>query len=245
MIANNNFLSILLPARFCIEYALTYHSMEPYFSAVILMGGEGKRMESSTPKQFRMLGNLKIYQYTLETFRTSGIFQEIILVCHPDWIEHVAEKDVKVVAGGKTRQESSFLGLKACTSSCQYVMIHDAVRPFVSHQILQKNKEAVLKHGAVDTVIPSADTLLVTNDGKTIALIPDRKQFRRGQTPQTFSYPLIYQAHENTTTRDATDDCQLVLEMGKPVFLIDGSEHNIKITTEWDFSLSKHLIDKS
>src|SRR5690348_734897 len=118
--------------------------MDAYFSAIILMAGEGKRLGSSLPKQFHTLGPLKVYQHTLETFLRSELFQEIILVCHPDWIDTVREETVhiphvKVINGGETRQASSWEGLKACHPSCSYVMIHDAVRPFVSLDILQNN----------------------------------------------------------------------------------------------------------
>lgn len=222
--------------------------MDAYFSAVILMGGEGKRMGSEIPKQFHMLGMKKVYQHTLETFRQVGLFQEIILVCHPDWIGAVQDEtaqyqEVKVVGGAATRQASSWEGLKACHPTCQYVMIHDAVRPFVSEGILQKNAESVLQHAAVDTVIPSADTLIIT-DGETIDSIPPRNHFRRGQTPQTFAYTLICEAHQKTVQTNATDDCQLVLELGALVHMVDGSDENMKITSEWDLSVAEILLQK-
>jgi len=221
--------------------------MEAYFTALILMGGEGKRLGSFLPKQFHTLDTLKIYQHTLEIFRRSALFQEIILVCHPDWIEMVQEEtsafpEVKVIVGGKTRQASSLEGLRACHPNCQYVMIHDAVRPFVSQEILQNNAEAVLKYSAVDTVIPLADTVVMTTDGSTIDSIPPRDQFRRGQTPQTFSYPLICEAHERTSRTNATDDCSLVMDLGVSVYLIEGSDENLKITTEWDLFIAEHFL---
>lgn len=221
--------------------------MEEYFSALILMGGEGRRLGSAVPKQFHGLGSLKVYQHTLETFRQSGLFQEIILVCHPDWIEGVREEtahlpEVKVIAGGETRQASSLEGLKACHPQCHYVMIHDAVRPFVSLEILQNNAEAVLKYRAVDTVISSADTLVITEDGSTIDSIPPRHHFRRGQTPQTFAYSLISEAHEKASSKNATDDCCLVMDLGVDVHLVEGSDENLKITTEWDLSMAEHYL---
>ena len=221
--------------------------MEEYFSALILMGGEGRRLGSLIPKQFHVLGSQKVYQHTLETFRQSQLFQEIILVCHPDWMEVVQEEtalfpEVKVIVGGKTRQASSWKGLKACHLSCQYAMIHDAVRPFISLEIIHKNAEAVLKYAAVDTVISLADTLVITENGSTISSIPPRHQFRCGQTPQTFSYPLICKAHEKTSCTDATDDCRLIVDLGAAVHLVEGSNENLKITTEWDLSIADHFL---
>ncbi len=199
------------------------------------MGGSGDRFGSSLPKQFHRLGARKVYQHPLETFFESGIFEEIILVVHADWVSEVIE-DVKIVKGGATRQESVYKALLVCDTD--YVMIHDGVRPFVSKEILERNREAVLKHRAVDTCIPSADTI-VTTDGNWIHAIPDRRRFWRGQTPQTFHYPLILEAHQKTKQLGATDDCQLVLELGHPVAVVLGEERNIKITSESDLDLAE------
>jgi 2-C-methyl-D-erythritol 4-phosphate cytidylyltransferase len=222
--------------------------MPPHFSAIILMGGIGKRVATSLPKQFHLLGERAIYQHTLATFQNSNLFQEIILVSHIDWISKVQEKvamfpEVKVVCGGNTRQTSCAKGLQACSSSCEYVMIHDAVRPFVSVEILRKNVEAALKFSAVDTCIPSTDTVVMSKDSQWVDSIPLRNQFYRGQTPQTFSYPLICRAHKETALKEASDDCQLVIDLGIPIALVEGSEENFKITTEWDLKIAKAWVE--
>ena len=212
-------------------------------SAIILMAGTGNRFGSSLPKQFHLLENKKIYLHTLETFTNSGLFDEILLVCHPDWIEEVAsESYCRVVAGGTTRQESSYLGLKACSPNTRYVVIHDAVRPFVSEEILKANVEAVQLHQAVDTCIPAVDTPVISKNGKEIDTIPLRDYYWRGQTPQSFEYALILGAHETTTRKNVTDDCSLVLEMGHRVGIVQGSEENIKITTEVDLAFAQTLL---
>ena len=223
--------------------------MEPFFTAILLMAGIGSRLGNSKPKQFHLLGSKKIYLLTLETFLTSELFQQIILVCHPDWIDEVKPEiptnhRIDVVPGGSIRQASSFLGLKACNKKTQFVMIHDAVRPFVSQEILQRNLEAVLKHRAVDTCIPSADTIVQTENGELIKSIPNRKNYQRGQTPQTFDYQLILQAHQKAKTKASTDDCSLILELGHPVAIVEGAEENIKITTELDLLLAQAMDEK-
>ena len=222
--------------------------MQLHYSAIILMGGTGKRALSPLPKQFHLLGNKPIYQHTLATFQDSKLFKEIILVSHFDWVSKVKEEvsswpHVKVVPGGETRQASCAKGLEACSSSCAYAMIHDAVRPFVSIEILKKNSEAVLKSDAVDTCIISSDTIIMTEDGRWINSIPLRSQFYRGQTPQTFSYPLICKAHKETPLENASDDCQLVMDLGIPVAMVEGSEENFKITTEWDLKIAQAWVE--
>jgi 2-C-methyl-D-erythritol 4-phosphate cytidylyltransferase len=217
--------------------------MEGSFAAIVLMAGEGRRVGSSTPKQFHRLGSKNIYQHTLQKLMDFGIFQQIVLVCPIDWVETVRQENPSliVVAGGPTRQASSFLGLKACKPTPRYVMIHDGVRPFVSPDILEKNRAGVLKHGAVDTCIPSADTL-VQYQGGFLTAIPPRHQFLRGQTPQTFEYKLILKAHQKTRQTEATDDCSLVIEQGSPVAVVMGEEENMKITTERDLRLAEWMF---
>jgi 2-C-methyl-D-erythritol 4-phosphate cytidylyltransferase len=222
--------------------------MEPRCTALLLMAGIGSRLGSPIPKQFHLLGPKKIYLHTLETFLSSGLFQQIILVCHPDWINTVKNEipqdpKIVIIAGGPTRQASSLLGLQACKAT-DYVMIHDAVRPFVSQEILERNLTAVQNHLAVDTCIPSADTIVYSEGGELITSIPSRKDYLRGQTPQTFAYQLILEAHQKTKTTQSTDDCSLVLELGHPVAIVAGSEDNIKITTELDIQLGLSIHEK-
>ena len=213
--------------------------MEAKVAAVILMAGTGSRLGNTLPKQFHEIGGKKIYQHTLEKFQSSNLFNEIILVCHPDWM--VQEEGAKSVAGGTTRQESSFKGLLACDPTTQYVVIHDAVRPFVSIDILRENIAKVQQYDAVDTCIPSSDTIVQSADGNRIDEIPVRSEYWRGQTPQSFAYDLILEAHQRTKRKNASDDCTLVLEMGCEIYIVRGSEENLKITTEFDLLLAKNI----
>ncbi|MBX7066428.1 MAG: 2-C-methyl-D-erythritol 4-phosphate cytidylyltransferase [Parachlamydiales bacterium] len=203
--------------------------------AILLMAGSGCRFGRDTPKQFCTLGGKKIYSHALDTMMESGLFDEIVLVSHPEWVEE------GMIAGGATRQESSYRGLKAFKIRPDIVLIHDAVRPFVTTKILRENIEGAIEYGAVDTCIGSADTLVHAPDGKAIASIPNRREFLRGQTPQTFRMDWILEAHEKAGQLNATDDCQLVLRVGKPVHIVMGDEKNIKITTEFDLLIAEQI----
>jgi ribitol-5-phosphate 2-dehydrogenase (NADP+) / D-ribitol-5-phosphate cytidylyltransferase len=221
--------------------------MEESFAAIILMAGEGRRLGHPVPKQFLPLGSKKVYQHTLETFLDSRLFQQIVLVCHPDWTEAVKNEVpalITVVPGGPTRQASSLLGLQACDPGTHFVVIHDAVRPFVSKEILERNIAAVRESKAVDTCIPTADTIVHAKESKFITSIPVRKEYWRGQTPQTFDYKLICEAHRKTQVLESTDDCSLVLQLGHRVAIVAGSEENMKITTELDVELAQRLYDR-
>lgn len=211
--------------------------------AILLMAGEGKRFGSELPKQFHPLGGKKLFKHALDTLQSTHLFDELVLVCHPDWLE---EENVKVVSGGKTRQESSYFGLLSFSQKPDIVLIHDAVRPFVSEEIIRANIEEAAKWGAVDTCIPSADTLVYAPGQKIIRQIPNRADYLRGQTPQTFRMDWILEAHQKARAdgfENATDDCSLVLRLGYPVHVTRGDERNIKITSEFDLLLAQHLLN--
>jgi 2-C-methyl-D-erythritol 4-phosphate cytidylyltransferase len=222
-------------------------------TAILLMAGTGERFGGSLPKQFHRLSGKKVYLHTLETFLTSALFDAVILVCPPLWVDAVKHEvqpytkscPLQIIAGGKTRQESSRKGLEACNPHTQIVVIHDAVRPFVSKEILERNVEAAQLYGAVDTCIPSADTLVEGRMEEQIRGIPDRAQWLRGQTPQSFSYPLIVKAHQmalQEQMESSSDDCSLALRMGLPVHSVQGSEENMKITSELDLILAEQVL---
>jgi 2-C-methyl-D-erythritol 4-phosphate cytidylyltransferase len=221
--------------------------------AILLTGGTGERFKSDLPKQFHRMSGKPIYLHTLEKFLKHANFDQILLPVPPCY-KDTAQKEIaslypgeaiEVIEGGKTRQESSYLALLACPKETEFVMIHDAVRPFVSRAILKANLEAVTLHGAVDTCISSADTLVRSKEGCWIDTIPSRKELLRGQTPQTFAFSLILKAHEKAlldSVENASDDCSLVLRLGYPVKIVPGEETNIKITTEFDLFLAEQIL---
>lgn len=214
--------------------------------ALLLMGGEGHRFGSETPKQFLNLSGKKVYLHTLAAFLEFDEFEEILLICHPDWVQRVREDvsspRVRVIEGGYSRQDSSYRGLLACGKETKFVVIHDAVRPFISKEIIRQNINALKKHNAVDTCIPSDDTVVHSLSFDTITSIPKRSLYLRGQTPQSFAYPLILEAHEKATDQLSSDDCSLVLNLGEPVHIVPGSPDNIKLTNELDLFLAEQLM---
>lgn len=220
-------------------------------SAVILASGSGLRFQDRQPKQFMKLAGLPVLVHTLKTFQNSDCIDGVVVVSHEDYVDHVWNlvtrydlgKVEKVVAGGRTRQESSRIGISCCSEKTDYILIHDGVRPFLTHKIIKDLVAAVKVYQAVDTVIPSADTLVEVDTEGFIRNIPDRSKFRRGQTPQAFDYDLICHAHERAVAEgidNATDDCALVLRLGRKVFTVEGHDQNIKIT----YPLDLHLADK-
>jgi 2-C-methyl-D-erythritol 4-phosphate cytidylyltransferase len=222
-------------------------------TGILLMAGRGERLESFLPKQYHDLGGKPVYLHTLEQLLSTHLFEEILLVCEKQFLDRVGREtslyeNVRLVEGGRTRQESSYLGVLATRPDTEVVLIHDAVRPFVSTKILQDNLSAAFLHQAVDTCIPSPDTIVHTLDQTTLTSIPLRSQYWLGQTPQTFSYRLIREAHEEALRREVrgrSDDCSLVLDLGHNVFVVEGEKRNFKITTAYDLEMARLLLAPS
>jgi 2-C-methyl-D-erythritol 4-phosphate cytidylyltransferase len=218
--------------------------------AVLLAAGEGRRFGASHPKQFQSLAGRAVFEYSLEVLVNSPWIDQVNLVLPPSYIPELSNVSpkVKFVEGGATRQRSSYLGLSHFDPWPDFVLIHDAVRPFLTDDLIKQNLVAAFQYGAVNTCISCEDTLVVTEDGDHILHIPPRNQFLRGQTPQTFRYALIKEAHERAPSAllvTCTDDCSLVLALGYPVNIVQGATTNLKITTPFDLSLAEHLVERS
>jgi 2-C-methyl-D-erythritol 4-phosphate cytidylyltransferase len=212
--------------------------MEARFTAILLMAGKGERLDHPLPKQFLPLGGVPLYIHALNRLLACPEFAEVLLVCPPKWVDQVEGETraprVRVVAGGETRQASSYQGLLACAPGTDFVVIHDAARPFVSPEILCEHIRLLPHYPALDTCIPATDTMVVSQDGATISSIPLRSTMWHGQTPQSFSHDLLLRAHQSWTGGSASDDCSLVLSLGHPVHIVRGSVDNFKITTTSD-----------
>jgi len=228
--------------------------------AIILAGGKGSRMGMvDQPKQFIDIYGKPIVVHTIEAFDIHEQIDAIAVVCLKEWHEDIKiwtrkyelNKIKWIVDGGETRQESVLNGLKAIEEDVNpedIVVIHDAARPLISHKIIVNNIEGAKKYGAVDTVIKASDTIIQSIDDNTISSIPVRKELYIGQTPQSFVYSTIYDAHKSAASsqiQDSTDDCRLVLNSGKKVHLVDGDKLNFKITTMEDLLLLKSIIKMS
>lgn len=218
--------------------------MEKY-TAIVLAAGVGKRMNSKIQKQYMLLGGKPVLFYALDAFEKSRV-DEIILVVGKGEIEYCRKEIVekykfhkvtKIVEGGKERYHSVYEGLKAMDTA-DYVLIHDGARPFLDQQILTRTMEAVKQYQACVVGMPVKDTIKITTEDGFSKETPERKHVWMIQTPQCFSYPLIFDAYQKMLqNEDATiTDDAMVLEKvkGLPVKMVEGSYRNIKITTPED-----------
>ncbi len=212
---------------------------------VFMMGGSGVRFGAPIPKQFSLLGGKPLYCHALDTLLESGVFDEIVVVCPPSWSGKIPTSPIlQRTSGGATRQESSRAGLNGFSKAPDVVLIHDAVRPFVTKTMILANLDAAIACGAANTCIPTTDTLVIAPQGNWVHAVPKREEFLRGQTPQTFRYDLIIKAHARAMEKglNLTDDCGLVVAMGEKVAVVKGSEENLKITTPLDLRVAEALL---
>jgi len=218
--------------------------------AIVLAGGSGERMGSNTPKQFMKLAGRTIIEHTLQVFEIHSRIDEVIIVANPQYMELFEElilrgnfrKVTKVLSGGTSRRESSRAGVYSIIEDDAKVLLHDAVRPFLSARIIDDSLNALDRFPAVDVAIPATDTIIEVDDLKRITNIPPRRGMQRGQTPQGFISGVIKEAHRMADRESAvvvTDDCGLILRYGLgSIYVVPGEERNIKITHSEDLSRS-------
>lgn len=219
------------------------------YAAIVLAAGSGKRMNSQVHKQYLIIQDRPVLYYSLKEFEDSAV-DEIVLVvgkgeekfCRKEIVDKYGISKVKaIVEGGKERYHSVFEGLKQ-TSDADYVLIHDGARPFVNQKIIRRCMLEVPEYQACVVGMPVKDTIKIADEEGYAKQTPDRKNVWMIQTPQTFSYALIYEAYEEMlkTEDTAITDDAMVLERikGKKSKLIEGSYRNIKITTPEDLLIA-------
>ena len=222
--------------------------------ALIVAGGLGLRMHSSLPKQFMPLSGKEIFVRSVEVFHGSAYVDFIVLVVHKDWIgqaRKILEKrgidSVSMVSGGETRQESVQNGLLFCeTIKPDIVMIHDAARPFFSKKQIPEILRLVTFGTGVVVTEKTTDTVYLVED-EVVIDVPNRSNLRRAETPQTFKFQEILQAHRKAVTdgiHSSTDDAQLFVGFGGRVLTVDSIVPNPKITTPLDFEMAELMIER-
>lgn len=231
--------------------------------AGILAGGQGTRMGNvPMPKQFLLLNDKPILIHTLEKFALNPRFEKIIIASPKEWINYTEDTlkkfelnlpTIKVVEGGSERNDTIMNIIKHIENEKglteeDVLVTHDAVRPFLTHRILDDNIEMGKKYGAVDTVIEAIDTIVESDDNEFISDIPQRDTMYQGQTPQTFHMNTLKNLYNDLTDDEKnilTDACKIFSLNGKKVKLAKGEIFNIKITTPYDLNVANSIIKGS
>ncbi len=223
---------------------------------LLLAGGSGNRMHQDIPKQFLTVNERPVIVYTLEAFEKHPEIDAIAVVCIEGW-EQVLRAYARqfnisklkyVVPGGKNGQDSIRNGvyeLEKHFDPQDLVLIHDAIRPMVSAEIISDCIRVALKYGNATTVIPCAEAMIQTEDGVVSTGSYPRDRLKRTQTPQAFHIGDICGLHRRALEAGITNSvasCTLMIEMGEQVYFSAGSEKNIKLTTMDDIDIFKALL---
>lgn len=227
--------------------------MENRNFAIILAAGRGTRMNQTINKMYLPLKGKPIIAHTLEAFYSLDIVQGITLVVSPGEEELMREKvldiyppkkPIKLVQGGAERQHSVYNGLKELPSDTQLVAIHDGARPLITPQVIERSFEVAKRWGAAVAGMPVKDTIKVVDSNDRVKDTPDRSYLWLVQTPQTFRYSLIMEAHKRAIEDNflATDDSALVERLGKEVYMIEGGYENLKVTTPEDIAIAEEIL---
>ena len=224
--------------------------------ALIIAGGSGNRMHQDIPKQFITVNERPVIVYTLEAFENHPEIDSIAVVCIEGW-EQVLWAYAKqfninklryVVPGGKNGQDSIRNGVYELEKHFEpddLVLIHDAIRPMVSAEIISDCIRVANQYGNAITVIPCAEAMMQTEDGIVSTGSYPRENLKRTQTPQAFKIGDICNLHRRALDAGITNSvasCTLKIEMGEQVFFSTGSEKNIKLTTVEDIDIFKALL---
>ena len=225
----------------------------PRTVAVVLAGGIGVRVGLGIPKQLIKIAGKAIVEHTLEALDASPLIDEIVIMMNAAAIgelDHLLDNDrfgklTRILPGGETRNDTTRLAIAALDGDDTKVLFHDAVRPFIDDRIIEDCVRALDEYDAVDTAIPSADTIIQVDERRLITGIPDRSLLRRGQTPQAFRLGTIRRAYEIAADDPhfkATDDCGVVFTYlpEVPIYVVDGTAENMKVTEPIDV----HIADK-
>ena len=228
------------------------------FTAIVLSAGSGSRMKSDIPKQYMDLNGKPVIYYSLKAFEESG-FSSIVLVCGKNDVDYCKKEIVEkygftkvkaVVAGGKERYHSVYEGLKMAEGS-DYVFIHDGARPMITPQMIRRLQDVVIVEETAVAGMPVKDTIKIVDENNYVESTPERKYVWQVQTPQCFSYSIIYEAYKAVITDETegvpippiTDDAMVLsYATDYEVKMVEADYKNIKITTPEDILVASVLL---
>ena len=219
-------------------------------AAVIVAAGTASRMKG-IDKIFTALDGEPLIAHTIRAFQNSPLIREIVIVTRVDLLIQMSrlcqqrgfEKVSMIVPGGETRVHSVMKGLDFVSKDIRLAAIHDGARPFITEEIIEQTIRRAADHHAAAPAIPVKDTIK-TAENHVVTGTPDRATLFAIQTPQVFDFDLLRGALQNALEKglSITDDCSAVEQLGMSVFLTEGSDENIKVTTPMDLLLAEVIL---
>ncbi len=235
---------------------MTKQASDYRFGAILAAGGVGSRFTpggNAQPKQILELAGKPLYFWSLDRLYSHPRIARVVIVAHPSIIESMraetsgvfSRDKLDLVEGGASRQESVFCGLKRLTQSepaIDFVLVHDAARPFLSSAMIDKTIDCVIEYGACTVAVPVSDTVKRVKNG-TITDTIDRADLYAVHTPQAAKFDWLLSAHEAAIADgiSATDDAFVLEHAGRQVRIVEGDRYNIKVTVSQDLILCNAL----
>jgi len=219
---------------------------------IIPAAGSGARLGSEVPKPYLEIAGKTILEHTLSRFTTISGLREVVVSTSPQYVDSTGYilktlfegLKTTVVVGGVERQHSIRNALNSLSEDVQFVAVHDAVRPFIDPDSIQKCFEAAIKAGGAIIAVSAKDTIKISDGSKQIVRTPNRKNLWQAQTPQIFKTDLLRQAYRKAEQDNflGTDDASLLEYLGEKVLLVEGNRENFKITYPLDLKFAEWLL---
>ena len=223
-------------------------------AVIIAAAGQGSRLGASVPKQYLKIGGQPVLVKAMKVFEQMDEIDYIFVVAGEDYLEHCTrliedhrfKKVESVVAGGEQRQDSVFNALQAmnrCRPGVEYVLIHDAARPFISEEVIRNVLKASAETGAAVACVAMKNSVRRQGTGEDVSESVDRSEYYSVQTPQGFRKSLLIKAYEQAYDDSffGTDDASIVEHAGGRITIVDGEYQNIKITTKEDLPMENRI----
>lgn len=223
----------------------------PRCAALVAAAGSSSRM-GGINKLLQPLDGMPVLARTLTALQLAEMVDEIIVATREEDLMEISDlchtygitKCTKVVCGGKTRAHSVMRAALEASPDTELLAVQDGARPLVTPQLIDRVVAVAVRCAAAAPAVPLKDTIKKVKDGGAVDTTVDRETLRAVQTPQVFSAELLKAALQSAIDKEipVTDDCSAVEQLGKVVFLIDGEEENIKITTPSDLIIAEALL---
>ena len=215
------------------------------FDAILLAAGKSSRFNIKVPKQYLYLGKKQILDYSIDQIYSHNLCNLLVVVVDKDYrsiynSNSMKDKKIKFVFGGKSRQQSVINGIKSLPSTNNLILIHDAARPGIDHDIINKLIKILKKDvSCVIPLLPQHDSLVKNEKENNISI--NRQNLFRIQTPQVFQSNAL-KLKDFSKFPDATDESEIIVKKGEKLKTILGKEKLLKITTEWDYMVLKKIM---
>ena len=230
------------------------HESRPEIQVLIAAAGSGSRMKAAVNKQLLAVAGHPVLARTLNTFAEHPLIDGISIIAAPMDFSAIEQLQITykwnklkgIVTGGESRQDSVFQGLKHLRNLLSapdrsIILVHDGARCLVDHDTISRVISGIIEHKACGAAMPVKDTIKIADDDNQIISTPRRSQLWAMQTPQGAFFPLLLAAYEIAAAEGltATDDLAVLENYGQPVYVVEGSEQNIKLTTPLDLQLAE------